>query len=106
MQTPTEARNGFVFANEEGNMNTDNSVWRNRILHKACDKAGVERIRWHDLRHFFASILIYDLKERDTTVAAIMGHKNAAFTREQYGHWLKDVKPTTGMGDKLAKAMA
>jgi integrase len=106
MQTPTEARNGFVFANEEGNMNTDNSVWRNRILHKACYKAGVERIRWHDLRHFFASILIYDLKERDTTVAAIMGHKNAAFTREQYGHWLKDVKPTTGMGDKLAKAMA
>jgi|TARA_R100001163_G_C5057796_1_gene194335 integrase len=106
MQTPKEARNGFVFANEEGNMNIDNSVWRNRILHKACDKAEVERIRWHDLRHFFASILIYELKEPDTTVAAIMGHKDAAFTREQYGHWLDDVKPVTGMGDKLAAAMA
>lgn len=106
MQTPEEARNGFVFANEEGNMNIDNSNWRNRILHPACDKAGVERIRWHDLRHFFASILIYDLKEPDTTVAAVMGHKDAAFTREQYGHWLDDVKPTTGMGDKLAAAMA
>jgi integrase len=103
---PLEQRgNNLVFPNRVGNMEHDNSNWRNRILHQTCDRAGVERIRWHDLRHFFASILIYELKENDVTVAAAMGHKDAAFTREQYGHWLEDIKPTTGMGDKLAAAM-
>ena len=105
LQPEEEAVNGFVFANEDGNMNLDNSNWRNRILHAACDRAGVEKIRWHDLRHFFASILIYELEESDVTVASVMGHKNAAFTREQYGHWLDDVKPTTGMGGRLAAVM-
>jgi len=105
MQPAEEAVNGFVFSNEDGNMNSDNSNWRNRILHAACDKAGVERIRWHDLRHFFASILIYELQESELVIASVMGHKNAAFTREQYGHWLDDVKPTTGMGGRLAAVM-
>jgi len=105
LQPAKEAANGFVFANEDGNMNSDNSNWRNRILHTACDRAGVERIRWHDLRHFFASVLIFDLQESEIVIASVMGHKNAAFTREQYGHWLDDVKPTTGMGGRLAAVM-
>ena len=97
--------NGLVFPNTVGNMETDNSNWRNRILHAACDTAGVERIRWHDLRHFFASVLIFDLQESEIVIASVMGHKNASFTREQYGHWLDDVKPTTGMGGRLAAVM-
>ena len=105
LQPAKEAANGYVFANEDGNMNLDNSNWRNRVLHAACDKAGVERIRWHDLRHFFASVLIFDLQESEIVIASVMGHKNAAFTREQYGHWLDDVKPTTGMGGRLAAVM-
>ena len=105
LQPAKEAINGFVFANEDGNMNLDNSNWRNRILHVACDKAGVERIRWHDLRHFFASVLIFELQESELVIASVMGHKNASFTREQYGHWLDDVKPTTGMGGRLAAVM-
>ena len=105
MQPAKEAANGFVFANEAGNMHLDNTSWRKRILHAACDKAGVERIRWHDLRHFFASVLIYELQESELVIASVMGHKNAAFTREQYGHWLDDVKPTTGMGGRLAAVM-
>tara|TARA_Y100001938_G_C8095998_1_gene438192 strand:- start:2497 stop:3717 length:1221 start_codon:yes stop_codon:yes gene_type:complete len=106
LQPAKEAANGYVFANEDGNMNLDNSNWRNRVLHAACDKAGVERIRWHDLRHFFASVLIFDLQETEIVIASVMGHKNAAFTREQYGHWLDDVKPTTGMGGRLAAVMS
>jgi integrase len=95
----------LIFPTASGNMQPDNSNWRNRILHPACERAGVSRIRWHDMRHFYASLLIYDLKESEVMVSAALGHKDAAFTRKQYGHWLDDVAPTTGMGKRLQNVM-
>jgi len=105
MQPLAQRGCNLVFPTGAGHVQVDNSAWRNRILHPACDRAGVARIRWHDMRHFFASLLIYDLKESEVTVSAAMGHKDAAFTRKQYGHWLDDIRPTTGMGAKLQNVL-
>ena len=49
------------------------------------DKAGVPRIRFHDLRHSFATLSLeqgMDIK----IVSHILGHTNASFTMNTYMH--------------------
>lgn len=54
-------------------------------LAKYADKAGVHRIRLHDLRHSHASFLIQK-KIPITAIAQRLGHKNAKVTLEVYSH--------------------
>ena len=55
-------------------------------LHKKILKeAGLEHIRFHDLRHTFATLALQngvDVK----TVSAMLGHSNAGFTLATYTH--------------------
>ena len=93
----------LVFPTTVGKMDSADN-WRNRGLHGACDRAGVARISWHSLRHFFASILLFDLQEADATVTTLMGHKDISFTRIQYGHWMDDARRDTDIAERLLKA--
>ena len=93
----------LVFPTTVGKMDSADN-WRNRGLHGACDRAGVARISWHSLRHFFASILLFDLQEADATVTTLMGHKDISFTRRQYGHWMEDARRDTDIAERLLKA--
>jgi integrase len=55
--------------------------WRNvsrRALKPALKAAGIEPLRWHDLRHTFASLLIG-------------GGANVVFTSRQLGHGSSDI---------------
>lgn len=55
-----------------------------RRLHAACRRAGVAEVRWHDLRHSFASQLVsagVSLRQ----VQAWLGHSTVAMT-ERYAH--------------------
>jgi hypothetical protein len=52
-------------------------------------RAGLRRVRFHDLQHTFGSHLIaagVDLK----TVSTLMGHSSISVTVDIYGHMLKD----------------
>jgi len=97
-------RNNLVFPNEEGGV-WDTANLRNRGLHPACDAAGVDRIRWHDLRHFFASLLIYDLEAHEGTITTLMGHHSLAFTIEQYGHWFPDARREAEIASRIETAL-
>lgn len=48
-------KNGLVFSRDE--YKSLNSNLCSRWLHNACEKAGLRKIGWHDLRHTFASHL-------------------------------------------------
>ena len=56
-----------------------------RAFHATIKRAGVARIRFHDLRHAFASLLIKAGKH-PKYICAQMGHHSAAFTLDTYGH--------------------
>ena len=71
----------------------------------ACHAAGVERIRWHDLRHYYASQLLDKFGDNLHAVASIMGHEDIATTRKIYGHWLADDARDQIIGDDLARAI-
>lgn len=96
-------RRNLVFASGGGAVNSIDNL-RNRGLTPACKAAGVEVLRWHDLRHHFASVLLFQLNESDTVVTALMGHHSIAFTQAQYGHWLPEARRDVEIANRLGAA--
>ena len=55
------------------------------MLHRVLKRAGLPRIRFHDLRHTFATLALQngvDVK----TVSGMLGHFSAGFTLDTYAH--------------------
>lgn len=74
----------WMFANEEGNA-PDMKNLKDRHFHKCLEKAGLRRIRFHDLRHTFASLLLQN-REPLTYVKDQLGHASIKMTVDVYGH--------------------
>ena len=74
----------WVFVNEKGKA-LDHSHWRNRVFHKALEKAGLRKIRIHDLWHTFASLLI-QAGEPLPYIRDQLGHHSIKITVDIYGH--------------------
>lgn len=74
----------LVFVNEEGRMINGFNL-RPRVFHRALEKAGLRRIRIHDLRHTFASLLIQN-GESLAYVKDQLGHHSIQITVDTYGH--------------------
>jgi integrase len=70
-----------------------------RGFHPALRRAGIRRIRFHDLRHTFASLMISN-GEDIVRVSRLMGHANASFTFNVYCHMLP--RKRDPIGDRLA----
>ena len=55
------------------------------MLHRVLERAGLPKVRFHDLRHTFATLAIQngvDIK----TVSGMLGHFSAGFTLDTYAH--------------------
>ncbi|WP_419011805.1 site-specific integrase [Dysosmobacter sp.] len=55
------------------------------MLHRVLKRAGLPRVRFHDLRHTFATLALQngvDIK----AVSGMMGHFSAGFTLDTYAH--------------------
>jgi integrase len=83
---PFRARGGLVFTSEEGGPIHASSILE--IFDRLVKKAGLPPIRFHDLRHTCASIMLAD-GEAVTTVAAILGHKSPSTTTSIYAHAIR-----------------
>jgi integrase len=74
----------WVFCNEDGK-----PLWKSdferRVFHKIFVKAALRRIRFHDLRHTFASRLLQN-GESPAYVKEQMGHHSIKVTVDIYGH--------------------
>lgn len=75
---------GLVFTTETGAPHCDNRV--RRVFQRAIKDAGVTRVRWHDLRHGAATLMLErnggDLK----AVSDAMGHSTITVTANSYVH--------------------
>jgi integrase len=69
---------GAVFAIEVGRAVT-------HAFAKACTKAGIENLHFHDLRHEATSRLFERTDLRDIEIASITGHKTMAML-QRYAH--------------------
>ncbi len=76
----------WVFANENGGFADMHNV-KSRYFKKLLGKAGLRDIRFHDLRHTYASLLLAN-GEPVTYVSKQLGHANPKITFEIYAHWI------------------
>jgi integrase len=74
----------WVFCNSDGNAFDMQNV-KNRHFHKCLEAAKLRRIRFHDLRHTFASLLLQN-NESITYVKEQMGRSSIKVTVDVYGH--------------------
>lgn len=74
----------WVFVTEAGTA-IDINNWRKRIFYKVIEKAGLKKIRIHDIRHTFASLLI-QAGESLAYIRDQLGHHSISITVDIYGH--------------------
>jgi integrase len=81
-------KDDLVFPSESGGpMNSCNMV--SRHFRPALKKAEIERIRFHDLRHTYASLLIHQ-GENIKYIQTQLGHSSPSVTLNVYAHLMKD----------------
>ncbi len=74
--------NNYIFYNPCSGLPYKN---KRKMLYSACDRADIRRIRFHELRHYFASVLAQNPSVSVKTIGDLLGHKNLA-TTEIYLH--------------------
>ena len=86
----------WVFPSPNGGPISPDSVLH--MLHRVLKRAGLPKVRFHDLRHTFATLALQngvDIK----TVSGMLGHYSAGFTLDTYAH------VTTAAQKEAARAM-
>ena len=86
----------WVFPSSIGGPMSPDSVLH--MLHRVLKRAGLPQVRFHDLRHTFATLALQngvDVK----TVSGMLGHYSAGFTLDTYAH------VTTSVQRQAAEAM-
>ena len=75
----------WLFYNEEGKLIDINNL-RKRVFYKCLEKAGLRRIRIHDLRHTYATLRI-SAGHNIADVSKQLGHHSINITVDTYHHW-------------------
>ncbi len=88
---------GLVFATQRGTLVNPTNL-RKRSFAPLLEKAGLPAIRFHDLRHTCATLLLSE-NVNPKIVSEMLGHATIAITLDTYSH----VLPT--MQESAAKAM-
>ena len=87
----------LVFPDEDGEYIAAGNMVRDRFW-DTLKRAGLRRVRWHDLRHSYASLMI----SNDANIKFIsqqLGHTSTRTTWDIYGHLLPE--PGEQAGQKL-----
>jgi integrase len=92
---------GLVFTSSKSTpLDAQNIV--NRHFKPLLRRAGLPGIRWHDLRHTYATLLL-SRGTHPTYVQKSLGHASVQLTLDRYSHWMPSMGRNTadGMGEAL-----
>ena len=96
----------YVFPTRLGTAQQTSDNWRKRVLHPLCDQIdGLVRLRWHDLRHVFASVCLAVMGNDLVRISDLLGHESVETTRKIYGHWIDDPERDAKDAEKINAAL-
>ena len=75
--------NDIVFAKPDGNFEDPRELLHK--FHAILEKAGVRKVRFHDLRHTFASLLLNE-GESMKVIQGLLGHSTITTSMDVYSH--------------------
>ncbi len=101
LMQPTSEPTDLVFASPSGQPLHRSTLYKQGFL-PALRRTGLPRIRFHDLRHTYASLLI-DQGEHPKYIQIQMGHSSIKVTMDIYGHLMEKVNVKSA--SKLAKTV-
>lgn len=97
-QDKTAETEGLLFTTSSGRPVSPRNVIRH--FHRALEKAGLPRMRFHDLRHTAATLLLKE-KVHPKVVQEMLGHSTITLTLDTYSHILPDIQQEAA--DKMDK---
>ncbi len=83
-----DSADNLVFCTDKGSVHDDANL-HHRVFAPTLKKAGLRKIRIHDLRHIYASLLI-NQGENLKHVQQQLGHASITTTVGRYGHIMPD----------------
>ena len=86
----------LVFATRKGTQLEAQNVI-NRYFKPLLRRAGLPDIRWHDLRHTYATLLLAR-GTHPTYVQKSLGHASVQLTLDRYSHWMPSMGRNTADG--------
>jgi integrase len=97
----------WVFSTRKRTRLSQRNIQRS-ALHLAADAAGLRaagaRLRFHDLRHTFASHLIIDLGLDVVQVSRILGHASPSTTLNIYAHMFDEARHAADIRTRMARS--
>ena len=69
----------------------------NRHFKPLLKRAGLPNIRWHDLRHTYATLLLAR-GTHPTYAQKSLGHASVQLTLDRYSHWMPSMGRNTAQG--------
>jgi integrase len=94
------SEDGYITANSKGEPLNPNYVYNH--FAKMIEKAGVRKIRFHDLRHTHATIML-QLGEHPKVVSERLGHSSIEMTMNTYSHVTPDMQQESS--DRFERAL-
>ena len=79
----------LVFANAEGKPLNPPSL--SREFHRIVKRAGLDNVRFHDLRHTFASLMLLR-GAKPKVISEALGHASVGFTLDVYSHIIEGMQ--------------
>lgn len=97
-QEKTDKDEGLLFTTASGRPVSPRNLLRH--FHQVLDRTGLPKIRFHDLRHTAATLLLRE-NVHPKIVQEMLGHSTIALTLDTYSHILPDIQQEAA--DKMDK---
>ena len=94
-------KTNYVFGTKYNTM-IGRSHWKEQ-LQKVVAKISNKHMRWHDLRHYYASKMLEYFGNDVWTVSNLMGHSDISITQNRYGHWMQDLAKKQKLKNDMAQ---
>ena len=97
------SENDFIFARPDGSL--PDPHYLSKVFHRIVQRAGLKRIRLHDLRHTFATLL----RASGVPIEAIskaLGHASVLVTLNIYDHWEGELRAPADAMDQMLEKLA